>query len=447
MSSEVPSYSPEIPPKPATNVRIWVVVGLALASTCAYLTRNALGAANTTIRGELHLSPEAMGGVLSIFFLTYALGQIPSGLVANRWGTRLVLPILCVVWSLCGIWTGAATTIGAFWGSRMVSGLAQAGLVPCSARAVREWMPPAQHGLGSSAVASSMTLGAVLAAGLMALLMPHIGWRGVFFTLSAVGLLWSVLFYLGFRDRPEDHPATNETERRLIRGEGGSGDASEKPEPLRQVASLLAASPTMHLLCWQSFCRAFGAAFFSTWFTAYLQEGRGLSATTAAMLTIWPQVGILVGNLVGGPIADRLLAKTGSKRISRCTTSAVALVLCAASLYGATLIADARLAVLVIVLGNACFGVGSPTGWAAQLDVSGKHTATVFAVSNTAGNIGAMVCPALTGLLIGAIKRGDAPWDAVMYLVVGVYLAGAVFWAFLDPHRSAVASRPQSQAA
>ena len=447
MTHEARSHTPQIPPKPATHVRIWVVVGLALASTCAYLTRNALGAANTTIRGELHLSPEAMGGVLSIFFLFYALGQIPSGLVANRWGTRIVLPVLCVVWSLCGIWTGAATTLSAFWWSRVVSGTAQAGLVPCSARAVREWMPPPQHGLASSAVASSMTLGAVLAAGFMAALMPLIGWRGVFFTLSVVGLLWSVLFYLGFRDRPEDHSATNEAERRLIRGEGEIGGATEKPEPLLQVASLLAASPTMHLLCWQSFCRAFGAAFFSTWFTAYLQEGRGLSATTAALLTVWPQVGILAGNLAGGPIADRLLVSSGSKRISRCATSAVALVLSAASFYGATLIADAHLAVFVIVLGSACFGVGSPAGWAAQLDVSGKHTATVFAVSNTAGNIGAMACPALTGLLIGAIKRGDAPWNAVMYLVVGVYLAGAVFWAFLDPHRSAVASRPQAQAA
>jgi sugar phosphate permease len=436
-----------IPPKRATNIRLWVVVGLALASTCAYLTRNALGTANTTIQGELGIPSETMGLVMAAFFLGYAWFQIPGGIVANRWGTRLILPLLAVAWSACGVWTGAAHSADSLRWSRFISGLAQAGLVPCSARAVRDWVPPAQHGLASSAVASSMTFGGVLAAALTAQLMPVLGWRGVFFTFSAVGVLWAVLFFVGFRNRPEEHWAVNESELQVIRGTATlEAKTAEKAETGLQVAAAMAASPTMWLLCLQAFCRAFGAVFFSTWFAAYLQKGRGMSVTDAGMLTVWPQMGILAGNLVGGVVVDRLLSTFGSKRISRCATSALALVLCAVALFLATLIPDARMAVLMIAVGSACFGIGSPAGWAAQLDVSGKHTATVFAVSNMAGNIGAMVCPAVQGLLIGAIERGAAPWNAVMYLLVAIYLLGAVFWAFLDPHRSAVGG-PQPAAA
>lgn len=429
-----------VPPKHSTTVRLWVIVGLALASTCAYLTRNALGTANTTIQKELHFSAETMGVILSTFFAGYTLFQVPGGLMANRWGTRRVLPLLCLAWSACGVWTGVAGSVSAFWWARFISGLAQAGLVPCSAKAVRDWVPPAQTGLASSAVAGSMTLGGVIAAGLTAQLMPYLGWRGVFFLYSAIGVLWALLFYACFRNRPEEHPKVNESELELIRAgrEPQSVVVNAERENPTRLFQAMVTSPTLWLLCLQAFCRAFGAVFFATWFATYLEKGRGVGRVEAGMLSMWPQVGILVGNLIGGFVADWLLQRTRNKWVSRCATSAAALLLCAGSLFAATVIPDPRVAVWVIGVGSACFGIGSPAGWAAQMDVSGKQTATVFAIANMAGNLGAYVCPLVLGLMIGSIERGQASWNWVLYLFVAVYLLGAFFWVLINPRRSAV---------
>lgn len=446
MNYAAPTTSPaEVPPKPPTHVRLWVIIGLALASTCAYLTRNALGTVNTTIQRELNLPPETMGIVLSAFFAGYFWLQVPGGALANRWGTRKVLPLLCLAWSACGVWTAIATTSDSLWWSRFISGMAQAGLVPCSAKAVRDWVAPSQTGLASSAVAGSMTLGGVIAAGLTAQLLPQLGWRGVFFLYSGLGVLWALLFYAGFRNRPEEHPRVNESELQLIRGETPAASAMATDAPREQpvrVMVAMAISVTLWLLCLQAFCRAFGAVFFSTWFPAYLEKGRGVSVVTAGSLSMWPQVGILVGNLLGGVLVDRVLVRTGSKWISRCAISAVALALCAGAVFAATVIPDPQVAVWVITLGCACFGCGSPAGWAAQMDVSGKHTATVFAIANMAGNFGAWVCPILLGQTIKSINQGQTSWSMLLYIVAGIYVLGAIFWVLINPHRSAVGQEP-----
>lgn len=446
--NEQESHRPEvgIPPKPPTHIRLWVILGLALASTCAYLTRNALGTVNTTIQAELGLRPAIMGEVMAAFFAGYFWLQVPGGAMANRWGTRRVLPLLCFAWSACGVWTALATSSDSLWWSRFISGVAQAGLVPCSAKAVRDWVAPSQSGLASSAVAGSMTLGGVIAAGLTAQLLPQLGWRGVFFLYSALGVLWALLFYAGFRNRPEEHPSVNEAELQLIRGETPAAPAAaDAPaeRPLRVVLTM-ALSITLWLLCVQAFCRAFGAVFFSTWFPAYLEKGRGVSVVTAGSLSMWPQIGILIGNLLGGVLVDRVLVRTRSKWLSRCAVSALALVLCGGAVFAATVIPSPLVAVAVITLGCVCFGCGSPAGWAAQLDVSGKHTATVFAIANMAGNFGAWVCPKLLGQTIEAINRGQTSWSMLLYIIAGVYVLGAVFWVLINPHRSITEAAPAS---
>src|SRR5579885_622730 len=91
---------------PASWARWAVLGGLALASTNAYLPRVCLAMATTTIQRELHLSSEAMGVIAGQFFLGYFFFQIPAGWVGTRWGTRLVLPLLSVWWSLSAAWTG-----------------------------------------------------------------------------------------------------------------------------------------------------------------------------------------------------------------------------------------------------------------------------------------------------------------------------------------------------
>ncbi|MGV3723489.1 MAG: MFS transporter [Actinomycetota bacterium] len=444
----------EAPAKAPTNVRYGLVLLLALASLCAYLPRVCLGTANTTIQREFDFSSQQMGWIMSAFSWGYLI-QVPAGALAKRWGTRLMLSLFAAAWSACAVWTGLAFSYLSFLASRALFGLGQAGLVPCSAKGVRDWAPPAQHGIASSSVASAMTLGSVIAASLTAFLMPVLQWRGVFFVFAAVGLLWAIAFYAIFRNRPEEHPWVNESEARLIR----TGSAAVRPEVeasaaaaveietnSAELAGHMCRSREMWMLCLQAFCRAFGAALFITWFAAYLEKGRGVDLKSAGLLSSLPLIGILAGNLLGGPLVDRLLVRHG-RRLSRCGVSGLALVFCAVCYYVATLIPNTTLSVIVVAIGSACFGSGSPAGWAATMDISGKHTALVFGIMNTVGNVGGLLSPIVVGQLIGYIERTHGDWNLVLYLIAAMYVLGAVFWALLDPERSAVGDPPRAATA
>src|SRR5262245_32632203 len=105
LPSPVPS---DAGPQP-TQVRYLVLATLCLAAMLAYIPRNCIGVAEQDIRGELGLSEFDMGWVMSSFFITYALLQIPTGWLGHVWGTRLALTLYAVLWSVFGGLAGLAT--------------------------------------------------------------------------------------------------------------------------------------------------------------------------------------------------------------------------------------------------------------------------------------------------------------------------------------------------
>lgn len=430
-----------------TRVRFGVLGALALLAMTAYLTRVCIAAANTTIQSELDLTPEQMGNVLAAFSIGYLVFQVPGGWLGNRFGNQLILPLLSVLSSLATAGSGLATSASGLWASRMGLGLAQAGMIPCAAKVLSDWFTESRRGTASAVFASSMSVGAVLASGLTAVLIPWTGWRPLFHAYAAVGVLWAVGFAGWFRNRPEDHPQTNRAERDLIRGgppgrcdaplpdgdSGGPDTNAPAPPWLVMLTSL-----SMWAICGQAFFRAFGYIFFVTWFPAYLEEGYGAQVAGAGMLTVIPLATTVVGTLTGGSVIDALLARTQSKWISRSLTSAVALGLCAAATLAAAWAHDPLAAVLVISSGMFFSGLGNPAAWAATMDISGRHTALVFGIMNMSGVVAGIVCSKLLGHLFAYIQETQGDWNWVLYLFTANYLAGALCWIVLDPNRSAI---------
>ena len=81
-----------------TRARFIVLAGLCMAAALAYLTRNAVGTAESTIRDDLGLTKEQSGWLSSAFFWSYALCQIPAAALSLRLGARRALPLFAVLW-------------------------------------------------------------------------------------------------------------------------------------------------------------------------------------------------------------------------------------------------------------------------------------------------------------------------------------------------------------
>ena len=417
-------------PSPASAARFFTLAWLCLAATIAYICRNSIGVAEGSIRADLKLSDEQMGAVMSAFYLTYSLGQVPSGWLAHIFGTRRLLPVLSALWSLATAWMAQASGFWLLFGARSAGGLAQAGIFPCSTNTVAKWFPETGRAFASGCLASSMSLGGAIGVALTGFLLDYMSWRWIFVLYGVPGALWALGFYLWFRERPEEHKAVNAAEQALIRS--GAAQGPSPPAGGRREATPwlgIISSPAMWCICAQQFFRAAGNIFFASWFPRYLQEVYGESTKRAAFLTMMPLLAVVAGSLLGGVVSDRVLARTGSRTWARKGVATLSQVSCALLVFLAYFIHDPVVAVLVISTGTFCFAVGGPSAYSITIDMGGRHVAIVFSAMNMSGNLGAMALP----LVVPWFQKAAGGWNSVLLLCGAMYTRAAVSWSLLRP--------------
>ena len=415
----------------STRVRYRTMGWLTLAAALAYLCRNAVGVAESTIRTELELSLEQSGWFMGAFFWTYALFQVPSGGFAARHGTRRALTFFGVGWSVAAMGIGVAPGFGLLIAAQLLMGATQAGMFPAACNSVGHWMPLAQRSIACGVLAAGMQIGAIIAGGLTGMLMAPLGWRWAFTIFALPGIVWAIGFHARFRDRPEQTKAVNATELRLI-GEGrlkdGPAPGEKKGVPWHEIF----ANPAVWLLCGQQVCRAAGYMFFASWFPTFLQETRGVSVRDSGYLQGLVLAGTLAGSLLGGMVTDWIWRRTGNLRLSRGGVGTVVLGACGVLIFSAWFVESSGLAVTLLTLGALFAALAGPCAFSATIDVGGPHVPQVFGLMNMCGNLAAAASP----ILVGALFEWTANWDLVLLLFAVVYLGGAVCWSFVNPRRS-----------
>jgi len=153
-----------------TRVRHLVVFSLVLMSALLYLDRFCVGMAEPFIKQDLNLSTFQIGIFFSVFFLTYALGQVPSGWLSDRFGARWMLALYILAWSLFTAMMGLSYGFVMLIMMRAAYGAGQAGAYPTSASVLSKWIPFSNRGMASSFVAFGGRLGGAIAPALTALL-------------------------------------------------------------------------------------------------------------------------------------------------------------------------------------------------------------------------------------------------------------------------------------
>ena len=434
-----------------THTRFIVLAGLCAAAALSYVSRNAIGVAESTVRADLGLTKEQSGWLMSAFFISYSVCQIPGAWVGQRFGARRALPAFAIVWSIAT----AATALGGFvnvLAMRVVKGVSQAGLFPICTGVVAKWFPKTGQAFATGALGSFMSVGGAVGAALTGWLVVEIGWRWMFVLYSLPGLLWAAWFWGWFRETPSEHGAVNAAERELIESarpltpalspDGGEGDEAAEP-PITRAGDCkspapptpwlqLLTSPAMWCICGQQFFRAAGYMFFTSWFATYLQEARGVTILKSGFLTMLPLLAVVVGSLAGGVISDAVLKRTGSRRLARRGVAIISLGLCAVFTLSAYFFADALAAVLIISAGSFFAAVAGPCSYTITIDMGGEHVPTVNSVMNMTGNFGAMLFPLAVPLLLGKEQN----WNIVLLTFGALYLGSALCWWLLKPDGS-----------
>jgi ACS family glucarate transporter-like MFS transporter len=413
-------------PKP-TNVR-HVVVGLtAFSAFLMYLDRLCISQMVNadSFHRDLGFTPEATGTVLSVFFLAYALGQVPAGWLADRFGARPLMTAFIALWSGFTVLTGLALGFWTLVIARIGCGLSQAGAFPASGGLVSRWVPLHGRGRASSIVAGGGRLGGAVAPFLTAAVILWLGdWRAAGWIFGGVGLAFAVVFWVLLRDRPRDHPLVNAAEYELITRDLPPEQAAARGSARLPIRGLLR-SRSMWLMCLYQCLTNLGWAFLATLMPTFLKQAKGLDdVATGTMSTVALTVG-MAGMLCGGWLTDALTRRLGVRQ-GRMIPLAWSRFVGAGAYLACLWLQSPWACVAAFAVVAVMTDVGVPAVWAYTQDVGGRNVASVLAWPNMWGNFGAA---ATSGLLPWINRRFDANHDwheSLIFLAVAFILSGVV---------------------
>ncbi len=422
----------------ATAVRYKVLAFLFALAALTYLDRLAISAAMPFISQEFGLSPSQRGYVFSAFTLTYALFEIPTGWLGDRFGTRRTLTRIVLWWSAFTALTAAARGFWSLFVVRLLFGMGEAGAIPNSACTVSRWFPATQRGRAMGGVCIGHALGAALTPPLVFWLISQQGWRLPFVEFGMLGVLWCAAWYWWFRDSPEEHRAVNAAEARLICADGAARRDRSHAIPWKTFLR----SRNIFFLCAMYFAYGYSLYFYITWLPTYLLEARGFTMTSAGLFSALPWVFGAVAFLCGGTLTDYLATRTGNKKIARCGVGIFGLTMSALMLVMVALTPNAVAAALFIALALFFQFLTTPSVWATCMDIGGHRAGVVSGTTNTFGNLAGTLAPIVFGYILE--KLGS--WTLGFYVAAGFLLVGVVMWFFIDPRRPLVDDEPTAAA-
>lgn len=391
-------------------------------TTLLYVDRIAISAAKEPITGELALTDTAFGWVLSAFALGYALFQTPAGILADKYGPRVILASIVILWSIFTGLTGLAWGLVSLLLFRFLFGLAEAGAFPACARAFYAWLPTGERALAQGVNFSGSRLGAAFALPVIAAMLTTFGWREAFLILGGIGILWAIAWYWWFRDQPEEHAAVSSQELAVITAGREQEDEAAAPIPAAPPIGQFLRNRNVLLLMGQYFASNFTFFFCLTWLFPYLKETYSLSTLDTGFLTAVPLIGGAIGNWVAGSAVDTLYRR-GWGDASRRYVAMAGFALAATGLLLSMNADSAGVAVAWLTL--AIFGADLtlPPSWTSCIDVGGRHSGSVSGMMNMAGNVGSFIVSLAFPYLLLAFGSAQAFFIIGAVLNVGALLA------------------------
>ena len=399
-----------------THARYWVVVFALALAMVMYIQRVAISQAIVPIAADLHLDKAQTGMVLGAFGLSYALFEIPMGLLGDKLGVRRVLSQLVLLWSLCLALTGWVWNLTSLWIMRFLFGAGEAGCFPNLTRMLSAWLPLSERVKAQAVMWAFGRWGGALAPPVAYFVIYHFGWRVGFGILALLGAVWVAAFLPWFRNDPAEHKGVNKAELAML-------------EDSRALVLHDHGMPWYRLLLQKDIAflglQYFGFSytwyFYVTWLPTWLQQSRGLAPGTAAVYSMIPLALGGLGSIVSGFLPLSVPRKWVA--IGGFFASAI-LIAVIPNMPGVVL------PMMLMGLASFCGDLTMPISWNTCVEIGKQYTATVSSTMNMLGNFAGFVAPVVFGVIL---QNTDNNWAMVMYTMAAAAVVSAGCWFFLEP--------------
>ena len=393
----------------ASTVR-WRIFGIIFVLVVINLIdRVTLSIAMPTISKEFSLEPAMQGLVLSAFFWSYALLQVPGGWLIDRFGPRALITGATLGWGFFQAIAGGATGGLTLLISRIGLGAAEAPLFPAGAKLNSIWLSSKERGRGAVLVDSGAPLGAAFGGAIIAWLILTLGsWRSAFVVAGLATMALGALAFWYLRDDPANHPGVNSAELAVIRAQASSSQlasgGSDRSISARSYAAILVGRMSWAMINFS----------LLTWGPSYLAQARGFDLKQMGGATFVIFLAGMFGSLASGFLVDKLQDRGMRRATVYKSTLGLTGLGVMASFLALPHVADpaAAVALLSVTLFFLYFG---SLYWSLPAILAPKDkVGVVGGVMNFAGSSSGIAVPIITGYILQ---------------VTGAYLVALYFFA------------------
>ena len=309
-----------------TSYRWWIMAFIFIIYTVANADRANIGFALPYIRKEFVMNNTEAGALISLFFIGYAIGQIPSGFLTTRFGIRKMFSGGMLLTSLFTGMMGIVDSTLHLKILRLMVGLAESPVVIGCTATINNWFPPKEKGTATGIFLAGSKVGPLIVPTLSAWIILTFGWRQIFIFFMVPGLLLSIFWYIMMRNTPEESKFVSEAEVAHIRREETTTVAHIKQKreyKLWWLDKIVRAKKVVPLdsskqvfRSWDIYGAALGYFFIigissimMSWLPTYLLTIKHFAIMKTAFVASSPFAGTVTGNFLGGWISDRYLNK------------------------------------------------------------------------------------------------------------------------------------------
>lgn len=412
----------------------WYIIGLIfLATVINYIDRSALSImwGNENLEGSisnsLGLDKNDYGFILNIFMVAYALGQLFSGKIFDKVGTRIGYVLSIGIWSLS---TLLHATVRGFYSLaffRVTLGLSEAGNWPGAVKSNAEWFPIKERAIAQGLFNAGASIGSVIAPPLIALLFVAYGWKVTFIIVGAVGLLWIIPWLFINKAVPKKHPWLSEAEQKFIlEGQSEADRKSTDETKGKSLREILSFKESWSIVVSRFFLEPIWWLFVG-WMPIYLFDVYGFDVKEVGMFAWVPYVGAAIGSIAGGYVSGRIIAKTGSIDKGRKTTILIGGILMVVGLVATVLFGDTAekfVAIVFVVLFGFQFAIGNVQTLPSDL-FSGKSVGSLAGLGGMVGVFSVIIMNFLVPVIVDNFSYTPIFIAIAIFVPLGV---GAIYY-------------------
>lgn len=389
-----------------------------LALFICYIDRVNMSVAIIPMAEDLGWNLRTQGVVLSSFFVGYLLLQVTGGILADRFGGKLVLGAGVLLWSLFTILTPPAASFGLAFliATRIMMGMSEAVTAPSIYSLYSKWLPLNQRSRSIGFTNSAIPMGTAFAL----LVTPYIvsvwGWEWAFYSFGAVGGVWFVFWYLAVTSTPQQHPLVTEAELAELE------DTSQNDEKLVVPWKAFLSSSAVWAIIVAHFCTNWSMYVLLSWLPTYVNKGLGVDYASVGWYTMVPYISSFLFLNIAGVVADRLITGGMAVGTVRKLMQSIAFGGIAIALGVVGYVDTPALAIGIMAVGTALGAFGTGGFGVSHLDIAPRYAGSLMGITNTAGTL-----PGIIGVMVsGLILELTGSWLLVFQLAAGVSLIGLV---------------------